>query len=350
MVERIFISYRRDDSAGHAGRVFDRLRAEFGQDVLFMDVDAIPLGSNFVKVLRDEVARCSVFLAIIGPRWLDALDEDGARRLDNPDDFVRVEIAAALARDIPVIPILLEGAKVPRASALPADLRELSQRNGLDVRHASFHPDVDKLVRGLKVRGIDLARPPAAVNSPATLPPMSEPAKAPTLPDGTIGIGGTTYVAIADRRLFTEAPTIGRSSQSVADSPTKLGDYVGHRKQSLSTVDEVIAEVGLWHMALGAKGHFSEPSLFDNLFIYVGAPLPGTSPGSIVKGKTWYGTTVPDWQIVHGQASSADDTVSIPVGYLTYLGPEWRSEYIELSDAVFKKLGGQPMARFIKHS
>src|SRR5262245_7509648 len=101
MIQRIFISYRRDDSAGHAGRVFDRLKGDFGLDVLFMDVDAIPLGVNFVRVLREEVARCSVLLAIVGPNWLDAKDEDGARRLDNPDDFVRVEIATALQRDIP---------------------------------------------------------------------------------------------------------------------------------------------------------------------------------------------------------------------------------------------------------
>ncbi len=150
MVERIFISYRRDDSAGHAGRVFDRLRTDFKESVLFMDVDAIPLGANFARVLEEEVGRCSVLLAIIGPRWLEAMDEHGERRLDNPNDFVRVEIAAALARDIPVIPILLDGARIPKPSVLPADLAELSQRNGLDVRHASFHADMDKLVRGLR--------------------------------------------------------------------------------------------------------------------------------------------------------------------------------------------------------
>ena len=121
MAGTIFINYRRDDSAGHA-------------DLLFIDVDAIPLGVNFIKVLRDEVAKCDVLLALIGPNWLNVRDEDGNRRLDNPSDFLRIEIAAALQRDIPVIPILLVGARMPKASQLPKDLEELSARNGLDVR------------------------------------------------------------------------------------------------------------------------------------------------------------------------------------------------------------------------
>ncbi len=150
MSKRVFISYRRDDSAGHAGRVHDRLEREFGRDLLFMDVDAIPLGANFAKVLGDEVGKCDVLLAIIGPGWLDARDDAGNRRLDNLNDFVRIEIAAALKRDIPVIPILLEGTRVPRPEQLPEDMRELAFRNGLDVRHASFHIDMDKLIRGLK--------------------------------------------------------------------------------------------------------------------------------------------------------------------------------------------------------
>src|SRR5262245_7900283 len=150
MSAKIFVSYRRDDSAGHAGRVTDRLEREFGRDLLFMDVDGIPLGVNFVKVLNEEVAKCGALLAVIGPNWLDVRDDDGNRRLDNTNDFVRIEIAAALQRDIPVIPILLDGARMPRASQLPDDLRELASRNGLDVRHASFHTDMEKLIHGLK--------------------------------------------------------------------------------------------------------------------------------------------------------------------------------------------------------
>jgi TIR domain len=143
----------------------DRLGREFGRDLLFMDVDAIALGTNFSKVLHEEVAKCGVLLAVIGPNWPDARDEHGNRRLDDPNDFVRIEIAAALQRDIPVIPILLDGARIPKADQLPDDLKELASRNGLDVRHASFHTDMDRLIRGLKgtdhagaVDGVHLAR------------------------------------------------------------------------------------------------------------------------------------------------------------------------------------------------
>jgi formylglycine-generating enzyme required for sulfatase activity len=149
MSAKVFISYRRDDSAGHAGRVHDRLERELGRNLLFMDVDAIPLGADFVKVLGEEVAKCDVLLAVIGPGWLDAHDEDGHRRLDSPHDYVRIEIAAALKRDIRVIPILLEGTPVPRAARLPEDLKDLALRNGLNVRHASFHSDMDRLIRSL---------------------------------------------------------------------------------------------------------------------------------------------------------------------------------------------------------
>jgi TIR domain len=150
MTAKVFISYRRDDSAGYTGRVRDRLERELGRNLLFMDVDGIPLGTNFSKVLHEEVAKCGVLLAMIGPSWPDARDEHGNRRLDDPNDFVRIEIAAALQRNIPVIPILLEGASIPKATQLPEDLKELALRNGMEIRHASFQDDMNRLVRGLK--------------------------------------------------------------------------------------------------------------------------------------------------------------------------------------------------------
>jgi TIR domain len=157
MAAKVFISYRRADSAGYSGRVMDRLDRELGRDLVFMDVDAIPLGTNFSKVLHEEVAKCGVLLAVIGPNWLDARDEHGNRRLDNPNDFVRIEIAAALQRSIPVIPILLDGARIPKADELPEDLKELALRNGMEVRHASFQDDMNRLIRGLKEDGVYLA-------------------------------------------------------------------------------------------------------------------------------------------------------------------------------------------------
>ncbi len=157
MARKIFISYRRDDSAGYAGRVHERLQREFS---VFMDFDSIPLGVNVSKVIGDEVAKCDTLLAVIGPGWLDARDENGNRRLENPDDFVRIEIGAALKRGIRVIPILLEGTRVPKADQLTDDLKELALRNGLDVRNASFPENMERLIRELKefevVREVDV--------------------------------------------------------------------------------------------------------------------------------------------------------------------------------------------------
>ena len=124
----------------------------------------MPLGLNFVKVLRDEVAKCDVVLVVIGPNWVSVLDQDGKRRLANPNDFVRIEVATALQRDIPVIPILLDGAMPPKPDQLPRDLKELALRNALYVRHVSFHNDMDRLIRALRGQfGETTANTPPAV-------------------------------------------------------------------------------------------------------------------------------------------------------------------------------------------
>jgi hypothetical protein len=125
MAARIFISYRREGSAGYAGRIHDVLQREFGRDSIFMDVDSMPLGSDFTRVMRDEVSKSEALLAVIGPDWLDVRDPEGKRRLENPNDPVRVEIGAALQKKIPVIPILLDGVKIPAAEHLPKELEEL---------------------------------------------------------------------------------------------------------------------------------------------------------------------------------------------------------------------------------
>src|SRR5262249_7684615 len=110
---KVFINYRRDDAIAMAGRLHDRLATEFGRENIFMDVCHIPIGADFVTYLSNQVAACEVVLAVIGPGWLNAADENGLRRLDNPGDFVVIEIAAALARNMRVIPVLVRGARMP---------------------------------------------------------------------------------------------------------------------------------------------------------------------------------------------------------------------------------------------
>lgn len=182
MPHKVFISYRRGDAAGHAGRVSDRLSDALGQDALFMDVDAIPLGSDFVKVLREEVGKCQVLLALIGGNWLDARDQEGRRRLEDEDDFVRIEIATALARDVPVIPVLFDGVAMPPEDMLPDNLKALRRRNGLNVRHEAFHADLDKLVGALRAVLEDVGQhppPPASGEAAPTADKSPAPSPAP---------------------------------------------------------------------------------------------------------------------------------------------------------------------------
>jgi formylglycine-generating enzyme required for sulfatase activity len=148
---RIFISYRRADSAGYAGRIYDRLAAHFGEDAVFMDVDTIEAGLDFVDVLQNAVQSCDVLIALVGRRWLGSKDAGGKRRLDNPEDFVRIEIAAALERDIRVIPVLVDGVSMPYSTELPDNLKSLARRNALQVDHHSFNADAQRLITQLEL-------------------------------------------------------------------------------------------------------------------------------------------------------------------------------------------------------
>ena len=145
----IFISYRRDDSEGQAGRLYDDLARRFGENTVFMDVAGIEPGLDFRRVIDQHVASCGVLLAMIGPAWIDVKNETGQRRLDDPMDFVRLETASALARDIIVIPVLVHGAKMPREDQLPDDLKDLAYRNGLELTHARWDSDVEILIKAL---------------------------------------------------------------------------------------------------------------------------------------------------------------------------------------------------------
>jgi hypothetical protein len=143
---RIFISYRRDDSGGWAGRLYDRLSQQFGRENVFMDINTIEAGLDFVEVIEQAVGSCDVLIALIGKQWLTITDDAGLRRLDYPEDFVRLEIAAALARNIRVIPALVQGASMPRSTDLPDVLKLLARRNAIDISETRFHSDVDRLI------------------------------------------------------------------------------------------------------------------------------------------------------------------------------------------------------------
>ncbi len=148
---KIFISYRRQDSADVTGRIYDRLRDAFDKDGLFKDVDNIPFGVDFRVHLDHEVGQCDVMLAVIGRNWLNIADDNNKRRLEDPTDFVRIEIESALKRQIPVVPLLAHGISMPTADELPESIRELAFRNATQVRaDPDFHKDMDRLISGIK--------------------------------------------------------------------------------------------------------------------------------------------------------------------------------------------------------
>ncbi|MFG6105396.1 toll/interleukin-1 receptor domain-containing protein [Leptothoe sp. EHU-05/26/07-4] len=149
--EPIFISYRRADSRSTTERIYDRLKTAFGDDAVFKDASSILGGTDFAKRLDKAVSQCQLILVIIGKTWLTVTNADGTRRLDHPEDWVRIEVEAALKREIPVIPVLIEGAKMPAASELPASLQQLTRYQFCEVGNdPRFDDDVNRLIADIQ--------------------------------------------------------------------------------------------------------------------------------------------------------------------------------------------------------
>ena len=200
----IFISYRRSESRHAAGRLADDLVYAFGPQAIFRDIEGIDPGVDFSRALEKALATCNVMLVLIGPQWLGITDPQGRRRLDQPGDWIRQEIANALQRDIRVIPVLLEGAALPEADELPADLQGLVRRQALELADGRWRGDLQRLVETLaRVPGLNLLKPapgpegrephPQPVREPERVPP---PASKKGLWTGVaLGAGGLLVVA-----------------------------------------------------------------------------------------------------------------------------------------------------------
>jgi formylglycine-generating enzyme required for sulfatase activity len=145
MTEMIFLSYRRSDSRGYTNAIYTLLELHFGSKQIFMDVDTLIPGVDFVQALEEAVEACDIFLAVIGPRWENIKDAKGLNRLANPEDFVRIEVAHALRRGIPVIPILVDGAQVPSSENLPDNLKPLARRHTFVIGD-HLRTDVQRLI------------------------------------------------------------------------------------------------------------------------------------------------------------------------------------------------------------
>lgn len=230
MGRAIFISYRRDDTEGEAGRLFDDLTRSLGENSVFMDVTGINPGMDFRKAIDDNVATCGALLAVIGPFWATIKDGSGTRRLDDPNDFVRLEIASALARNIAVIPVLVHEAKMPRPDELPDNLKDLAFRNSVEISHTRWNSDVQLLTQALSQYVEPLASTgtrPVHATVPVQLPPPSVPAQT-SAPSGNsnlpmiLGIVAAVVVALGIVGYFVlrPSPVISTDKNTAVVSPS----------------------------------------------------------------------------------------------------------------------------------
>ena len=194
----IFISYRRSDAEGEAGRLFDDLVKHFGENTVFMDVSAIEAGRDFRQAIDESIAGCGVVLVVIGPQWLEAKDAAETRRLDDPADFVRIETASALRRDIPVIPLLVRGAKMPRGEQLPDELKDLAYRNCVELTHVRWRSDIQLLFNALRPLLRDPKSSPSRTGShPAAIDPGHATKPAEFIHENISGIDAAAQQRIA---------------------------------------------------------------------------------------------------------------------------------------------------------
>ena len=208
----IFVSYRRADSAGTAGRLVDRLSRHFGPGQVFRDIDSIEAGEDFEQAIRQALLAASAVLIVIGPRWLDASPEDGSRRVDDPLDYVRREIELALSVPTLVIPVLVDGARLPAGQLLPESIRELTKRNAAELSDRRWEHDTRSLIRLLESRGLRAQKPLHA----------GQAARHAVLSYGSLGMDAVVrffpnlFRLLCQPRRFLERQTDGRGSDLLA--------------------------------------------------------------------------------------------------------------------------------------
>lgn len=203
----LLISYRRQDSAAHAGRLYDRLVAHYGRDAVFMDIDTIRPGEDFVAAIERALGRAGAVLVLIGPRWAEFTDSAGRRRLDDPGDFVRLEVATALGAGARVIPVLVGGAVMPDAPALPGDVAAIARRQAFKLSDERFHADVDALIAFLD--GLE-APPPVAAGVTARAGDARQAREAPPAGDDS-GEPSALAAARAHHARLLGSPWLERS-------------------------------------------------------------------------------------------------------------------------------------------
>jgi hypothetical protein len=213
MSGKIFINYRRGDEPGFTQALLGRLEQAFPSERLFIDVDSIPPGVDFVRMLESQVAQCDAMLTVIGNNWLDATDEQGRRRLDDPHDFVRLEIESALKQDKRVIPVLVHQARMPHPDELPEAIRDLATRNAVRLTHERFRADVQGLIKALQGAVDDVA---AARSGAGTDRSVKPPARRPRV---LVAVAVCAVVAAAAAAVWLIYPRLNAPTHEVASAP-----------------------------------------------------------------------------------------------------------------------------------
>jgi hypothetical protein len=273
-MKNIFISYRREDTEGFARGLFQSLEGAFGSDHVFMDVEAIGLGVDFVEAIDKSLAGCGALLVLIGKDWVNCTDSAGRRRLDDPQDFVRMEVAKALEQNVRVIPVLVKGARMPAPEDLPESLRSVTRRQALELRHERWSQDVAHLASALE-QMLGLTR----LDRPAPSPPMP-PSSAQPKKSGrgmAMGLGAVAVVVIlaaAGYLLIPKSPAPpvvvntesavqpeadkGSSPTPVSIDPSEKGEVSGSEDaaspqpepkstpQAMPRVQKTIDLTGMW--------------------------------------------------------------------------------------------------------
>ncbi len=212
---RIFVSYRREDSPGSAGRLYDKLYDRYGAASLFRDVDTLAPGDDFVEAIESKLNECDVLLAVIGPRWLQAEDLEHRRRLDLEMDYVRLEIQTALQRKIRVVPVLVEGARMPRRDELPEVLQPLSRKQAVELTDIRWAYDVGHLVNSLGERG-----------QAAQVPPTPQQPFIPQAPPPRPVTAAPVEIGVQKERLFAFDYTVLLANTIVASADSRRLAYV----------------------------------------------------------------------------------------------------------------------------
>ena len=252
---KIFISYRREETSAHAGRLYDTMAAEFGDGNVFMDVDLAP-GIDFVERITDVVAACHVLIVVMGPRWSTVQDDEGAVRIADPEDFVRLEVETALKRaDVNLIPVLVSGAEMPDRDDLPAEVQPLTRRNAIEISDGRWRYDVGRLMSRLKELLVEAT---GLHPTDPSLPEQTTPA--PELP------AQPTPAVQSPLRILIEGVLVAAVIGLVA------GGLANALPQQLSDFDQVMKRVGIWTpvaigIAIWLTVRFGQRSIVRNLLL-----------------------------------------------------------------------------------